>query len=307
MSVQSNGAVDPVISAPPPAAHDTHPLYWSVRREIWENRSIYIAPLIVTAVVLFASLVGSFGLAKRVRNAPNLEPAKRHAAIIKPYSIAPAPIMFTTFLVGMFYSLDALYGDRRDRSILFWKSLPVSDATTVLSKALVPFAVLPAIGFVLGTFAQLFIVVCSTFVLVIHGVNPTLLWAELGLMEPIVAIYGLAVFSLWFAPIYGWLMLVSAWARRAPVLWAVFPLLLISAVERIVLGTSWFIQFLGYRVTGAMKLAFSPEVKRGAIIDHAWQLDPLRFLSSPGLWGGLILAAAFFALAVHRRRYHEPL
>ena len=60
--------------------------------------------------------------------------------------MAPAPIMFATFLVGIFYCLDALHGERRDRSILFWKSLPVSDLTTVLSKASIPFAVLPLIG-----------------------------------------------------------------------------------------------------------------------------------------------------------------
>ena len=74
---------------------------------------------------------------------PALDPAKRHALVVRPFSMAPAPIMLATFLVGLFYSLDALYGERRDRSILFWKSLPVSDRTTVLSKASIPLVVLP--------------------------------------------------------------------------------------------------------------------------------------------------------------------
>ena len=55
----------------------------------------------------------------------------------------------------MFYCLDALYGERRDRSILFWKSLPVSDLTTVLSKASIPIVVLPLLTFAVTVATQL--------------------------------------------------------------------------------------------------------------------------------------------------------
>ena len=63
--------------------------------------------------------------------------------------------MLTAFLVGVFYCLDALHGERRDRSILFWKSLPVSDLTTVLAKASVPCRVLPPRAFALALATQL--------------------------------------------------------------------------------------------------------------------------------------------------------
>ena len=114
----------------------TRPFYWSVRRELWENRSIYIAPLIVAGVILFGYAGQCVSLCReRRRDALLLDPAHRRAAIETPYDIAAMMIILTAFIVGFFYCLDALHGERRDRSILFWKSLPVSDLTTVLSKA----------------------------------------------------------------------------------------------------------------------------------------------------------------------------
>src|SRR6266481_3059637 len=127
----------------------TRTFYWSVRRELWENRSIYIAPLIVAGVELFGFLVSSIGLPERRRDVLLLEPAKTRAAIEVPYDMAAIMLILTAFVIGVFYCLDALYGERRERSILFWKSLPVSDRTTVLSKTSVPLLVLPLITFVI--------------------------------------------------------------------------------------------------------------------------------------------------------------
>src|SRR4051794_1677891 len=94
----------------PAAIAETRPLYWSVRRELWENRSIYIAPLVVAAVVLFGSLISMIGLPRRMQTLPTHDPAQQHAVVVGHLSIAPAPIILATFLVGIFYSLDALYG-----------------------------------------------------------------------------------------------------------------------------------------------------------------------------------------------------
>jgi ABC-2 type transport system permease protein len=276
-------------------------MYWSIRREIWENRSIYLAPLIVTAFVLFGCMISTIGMPRRMRAAHT--PTRQQAVMLKPFAIAPAPIMFTTFLVGLFYSIDALYGERRDRSILFWKSLPVSDLTTVLSKAAVPLVVLPLIGFVLGFAAQIFLLLLSTIVLLGNGFSPVPLWAE---ASPVVMIYGLTAHVLWFAPIYAWLLLISAWARRATLLWAVLPLLATSAVERMAFNTSYFMSMLKYRVTGAMTEAFAGTHAKGAGFSFS-QLDPLRFLSASGLWLGLIFAAVCLAAAVRLRRNREPI
>ena len=87
----------------------TRPMYWSVRRELWENRSITIAPLAVAALVLFASLVGMVGLPGRMRAVSALDPAKQHAAVVGSLCLAPAPIMLVTFLVGLFYCLSSWF------------------------------------------------------------------------------------------------------------------------------------------------------------------------------------------------------
>jgi ABC-2 type transport system permease protein len=302
----------PVDSQPvaPAAMSETRPMYWSVRRELWENRSIYIAPLVVTAIVLFGSLIGMVGLPRRMQTLPAHAPAEQYVLVVKPFSMAPAPIMLATFLVGLFYSLDALYGERRDRSILFWKSLPVSDLTTVLSKASIPLVVLPLIAFVLSVATFFILLLLSTAVLLATRVSPAPLWAEVRFFQqPLVMLYGLTVHALWFAPIYGWLLLVSAWARRTPVLWAVLPLFAIAVVERIALNTSHLASLLRYRLMGAMATAFAVEPQRGdvGIIDQFTQLDPARFLGTPGLWLGLVFAAAFLAAAVRLRRSREPI
>src|SRR5215213_9673172 len=110
-SLANSGAGDPGYSRP-----STRPFYWSVRRELWENRSIYVAPLIVAVVVLFGFLISTIGLPERRQAVLLLEPAKARAAIEMPYNVAAMMLIFTAFIVGVFYCLDALHGERRDRS-----------------------------------------------------------------------------------------------------------------------------------------------------------------------------------------------
>jgi len=288
----------------------TRPMYWSIRRELWEHRSILVAPLVVTGFVLFGSLISMIGLPHRIQTLPTLEPARQHAVVIRPFSMAPAPIMLAAFLVGMFYSLDALHGERRDRSILFWKSLPVSDLTTVLSKASIPLVVLPLLAFALSLATQAIMLLLSTAVLLGSGVSPAPLWTEFRFFQdPLVTLYGLTVHALWFAPIYGWLLLVSVWARRTPLLWAALPFFAISILERMAFNTTHFASLVRHRVTGAMEVAFAVDPQRGdaGVIDQLSQLTPLGFLGSPGLWIGLVAAAAFLAAAARLRRYREPI
>jgi ABC-2 type transport system permease protein len=123
----------------------------------------------------------------------------------------------------------------------------------------------------------------------------------------LIQVYGLAVHALWHAPLYGWLLLVSAWARRTPFLWAVLPPVLIGGFERIAFGTSHFGSLLAYRVMGAMKEAFTVEAARTGHVTLLTQLDAGRFLTSGGLWSGLLFAALFLAAATRLRRRRGPL
>ncbi len=283
------------------------PLYWSVQRELWENRSIYIAPLVVAGVYLFGFLISMITLPHRMRDAMALDAAKQQAAIEQPYDFAALLIMGTTLIVAIFYCLDALYGERRDRSILFWKSLPVSDVTTVVSKAIIPILVLPLVTFGVTVVTQVIMLLINALALAGSGLNVAILWKNLplwhmsvGLLYHLVAMHG-----LWYAPFFGWLLLVSAWARRVPFLWAVLPPFAIGIVEKIAFNTSYFGMLLGSRFAGDMGNAAS---KAGDMsMDAMTPFTPLQFVVDSRLWIGLAITVAFLALAVRLRRYREPL
>ena len=122
----------------------------------------------------------------------------------------------------------------------------------------------------------------------------------------LVLIYALVVMTLWYAPIYGWLLLVSGWARRMAILWAVLPPLGLCIVERIAFDTHYLFSLLDYRLSGFLSEAFYYR-KGSRLEDPMALLTPLHFLSSPGLWVGLVLAAVFTAGAIWLRRNREPI
>src|ERR1700680_324909 len=190
----------------PAAMSETRPMYWSVRGELWENRSIYIAPLIVAAIVLFGFLISTIGMPHRRRAVLMLDAAQQRKVIGEPYDIAAMMLILTALIVGVFYCLDALHGERRDRSILFWKSLPVSDRTTVLSKASIPLVILPLLVFTIAVILHLVMLFLSIALLLLRGGTATL-WAHLPLFQmELVLLYGLIVLALWHAPLYAWLL-----------------------------------------------------------------------------------------------------
>src|SRR6267378_2531205 len=249
----NSGASDPGYNAA-----GTRPLYWSVWRELWENRSIYIAPLAVAVVVLFGFMISTYGMPERRRGVLLMDPAKQQALISEPYDAAAMMLIFTVFIVGVFYCLDALYGERRDRSILFWKSLPVSDLTTVLSKVSIPLLVVPLVTFAIVIATHLVMLLWTSVLLITHGMSPGSTWTHVALFRnSLVLLYGLAAIALWHAPIYGWALLVSGWARRATFLCAVVPLLAIGFFEKITFGTSHFASMLKDRLMGFAPKAFA--------------------------------------------------
>src|SRR2546423_1813263 len=208
-------------------------------------------------LLLLGFLISAINLPHSMRAVLALDPALQRAAIEKPYDIAAILTMLTAFIVGVFYCLDALHGERRDRSILFWKSLPVSDLTTVLSKASIPLVVLPVLVFAIIVATQLIMLLVATAVLLGNGVSAATLWSQLPLIQMSLALlYGLTVIALWHAPIYGWLLLVSGWARRTTFLWAGLPPLALCVVEKIAFNTSYFASLLKYRLIGWFTQAF---------------------------------------------------
>jgi ABC-2 type transport system permease protein len=285
----------------------TRRFYWSLRRELWEYRSIYIAPLAIAGLFLFGFLITAIHLPAKMRAVMTLDAMQQHDAIAMPYDIVAGLMMVTAMLVGAFYSLDALYGERRDRSILFWKSLPVSDITAVLSKASIPIVVLPLFAYAVAVATQLVMLLLSSAILLGSGVNIATLWTGLSFpqMSLLLLYHLLTVHAIWPAPIYAWLLLVSAWARRTPFLWAVLPPLAIGVLEKVVFNTTHFAAMLGNRVSGGGLEAVTPP---DSFPTHPMtHLTPGIFLSSPGLWIGLLVTAAFLIGAIRLRRHRGPI
>ena len=277
----------------------TRPLYWSVRRELWEYRSIYVAPLAVAGLTLVGFVIATIGRAMST----SLD--QRLAVLTEPYSVATALVMGTAFIVGIFYCLDALHGERRDRTILFWKSLPVSDLTTVLSKATIPFVVLPVIALVITVVMQWIMLLLSSVVLMWSGLSSATLWKQLPEFQMTLLYHLLTVHVLWYAPIYAWMLLVSGWARRAAFLWASLPLLAIGVVEKIAFNTTHFAALIQYRFSGPENLDMTEPGR--FVMDPMTHLSLGRFLATPGLWSGLVVAVIFLAAAVRLRSYQGPI
>jgi ABC-2 type transport system permease protein len=278
-------------------------LYWSIQRELWENRSIYFTPIIVAAVFLIGFVIGAFRM-HYLQMALELPPVEQRHHILHPFGFVAGLLMAVAVVVGVFYCLETLHGERRDRSILFWKSLPVSDLTTVLAKASVPMGILQLITFAVLLVTQCIMLLLSSAILMGTSLNLATLWTDVSpLRMSLMLLYHLiTVHALWHAPIYGWMLLVSGWARRAAILWAVIPPAAICIIERIAFGSSYFARLLAYRLSGPQDFAFT---QHG--FDLTMHMEFGKFLATPGLWTGLVVAAIFLYAAAQQRRYRGPI
>ena len=185
--------------------------------------------------------------------------------------------------------------------------MPVSDRTTVLSKAFLALAVAPAIGFVVALATQLILFVLGGAILGAKGIEVGSIVDKLPLGPATVSmLYGVIVHALWYAPLFALFLVVSVAARR-PILWVIAPPIVVQVLERIAFGTNFSGEFIKWRIMGAMSEAFQRgAVDSGPVLSLS-QLDPTRFLASPGLWLGLVAAGVFLFIAIRIRRFKEPL
>jgi ABC-2 type transport system permease protein len=286
----------------------TRPMYWSVRREFWENRYLCAAPLMVVAVFLVGFLISMIHLPAQMRGLTQTDPAQRWETVAMPYNTVAGLMMGTLILMSVFYCAEALHGERRDRSILFWKSLPVSDLTTVLAKASVPLVILPLITFVITVAIQIVMLLMSSVVLAGNGVSVGPLWSQLSVpqMWGRLLYHLLTAHAVWPFPVYCWLLLVSGWARRATLLWAALPVLIIGGIEKLAFNTAHFAGMVGARLLGA---SAPTDITPGNMfpLGPMTQLTPGRLVGALSFWGGLVVGAIFLIAAVRLRRYQTPL
>jgi len=298
-----------------------------VRRELWEHRAIVFVPGVFGLLFVVAVILGIFGLANvRINGEMAGMTLSELADRVEPGQWRPLmEVLFTSVAVTMqvvmgviifFYLVDALYAERRDRSILFWKSLPVSDTRVVASKFLTAAVATPAItvAVFIGTAILLWLIAGGT--VLFAGASEALAAGPGALAKTAtLMVYAMLVQALWHAPLYGWLLLASAYAKRAVLLWVTLPPIGVIVAEQILFGTERFATLLGERMVGGLPLAFSQfETGIGwhdgaeaatAFPPLAEFLTPGRFLAAPDLWAGFVVAAAFLAGAIWLRRWRD--
>jgi ABC-2 type transport system permease protein len=294
-------------TAAPASTALTRPFYWSIRRELYEYRSIYLAPLAIGGVILLGFVFVLARLPQTMRTPQGMQMMMHHRdTIAQPFDFAAGLIMAAAFIISIFYSVETLYGERRDRSILFWKSLPVSDLTTVLAKASIPLLVLPVIAYGVTVVVEAIMLLLSSAVVAANGLSVAEFWNRLQLFRTMInLLYHLVTaHMLWYAPLYAWLLLISAWAKRVPFLWAVLPPFAIGIFEKMAFHTAYFAAFMQWRVSGGQEAISNAQ---GNVLDPEMHLTPGPFLAAPGLWFGLLFAAVFLIAAARIRRQRAPL
>jgi ABC-2 type transport system permease protein len=281
---------------------------WLVRREFWENRAIWIVPTIIGGALTLATLFGRIDINGVVLS-------DEHRTVVSALMLFGFGVAFFVVMniYATWYLLDCLYADRKDRSILFWKSLPISDTATVLAKLFTGLIAIPLVYFAAADLSTLLI----AFVVSVRARNTfgASLWrADLWLQLQALWLYLIVTTAMWYLPFAGWLIAVSAWAKRAVTLWSVLPPLALYLLERWFFGTHILGSVLVDRTVGYPSHAFRDLTDRGAWVTtmiggdsitmpgSLWRaFDPIGFLSSPATWGGLAVGALFVAAAIQLR------
>ena len=223
-----------------------------IRREFWEHTALWLVPLIVTAALTVVTMFAKT-LAVRVNDVAiqHFDAPARIFMLNMTQLLWVAVLYVAAAVVGAFLALDCLYAERKDRSILFWKSLPVSDGLTVLSKFLVIVAVAPLGIFLLAAAGHLVALGIWQLRAASGAVPDVITWNTVAwLRGECVILLCLILASLWYAPLVAASMLLSAWVKRSPLLWATLPLVLVPIFEYLVFGTKHFWHFLQYRSGG---------------------------------------------------------
>jgi ABC-2 type transport system permease protein len=321
-------------------------LNWMLRREIWEHKgSLFWAPVVVAAILLFFTAASAgYGMLSHDMNfnatingrhvtttVLSQMPAEMRTSIVKvagnSYLAASVPLFLVMTFTVFFYCLSALYDERRDRSVLFWKSLPMSDQMTVFSKVLTAAVVAPIITIAAAVVMSLALLLVLGVLLATHGVNlfGALLATPALYLSPLYILGTLPVYILWALPTIGWLLMVSSWAKSKVFLWAVgvpiIALVIVKWVDFLITGNQGMNSGLTYvakevvnRGLGGLVpgiwFAFSKTTATMRPGEHGVELDTVftqswSTLAAPGVWIGAAIGIAMIFVAIRMRRWRD--
>lgn len=292
--------------------------YTLLRREFWEYRSLWMAPLTVSVLLILSALL-THGAMQIDASEPTewLDPqVKTNVFALAMWGLT-VPQYLVMIVVLSMYLVDCLYAERKDRSILFWKSLPVSDGATVGAKLCVAAVLVPFGTFVLGLVTDvLFTIVWDLRAMLGHA-HTLVVWDTVAFVKTQALMFmGLIVSILWYAPFLGALLLASAWGRRNVYLWVTLVPLVAIIVERIAFGTHHISSLLAYRSNGIWKnmhlegalLGSVTSVGQAMIVSLPTLFDRVRMapaFTNIDLWLGLAFTGACAYAAAWLRRYRD--
>jgi ABC-2 type transport system permease protein len=280
---------------------------WLIRREFWENRAIWVIPVVIGGFMILAALFGRVDLMA----IPAQVPSRTVSDI---FLVTVAATFFAVMSIySTWYLLDCLYSDRKDRSVLFWKSMPISDTQIVLSKLATALVVIPAIYFAAADLTML----AMAFIISVRA-GPTFgaaLWhLDSWLQLQVLWVYVIITATIWYLPLAAYLLTVSAWAKRAVMLWSILPPIALLLGERWFSGTHLIANQLVKRLIGYAPLAFHTNPRDGSwvttVVDNdtirtpssIWSLiDVSGFFSSPATWIGAAAGVGLVACAIQLR------
>jgi ABC-2 type transport system permease protein len=272
-----------------------------IRREFWEHRMLVFAPLVLCVLYIVLCAVGGARLSLMPLGS-DVPPSAGFLIVM--HTVFTILLYLLMAIVAFFYLCDCLFSERKDRSILFWKSLPVSDAMTVLSKLIVALICIPVVVYVLSFVTNL--VAFALFKVLYHPPAPpadiVADWSIGGWIRLNgYLIVDIPVLALWFAPVAAYQLFISAVAPRAPFVITVLPPLTLMIGEAVFLRTRYVAAFIGHRLGGGM---LTPRSGRSvqAIIDS---VNALPLLSRPELWIGVAFAAAVVFVTIRIRRHQQ--
>lgn len=223
------------------------------------------------------------------------------------------------YFVVLFYCISALYDERKDRSILFWKSLPATDTQTVLSKLVTAMLVAPLLALVAIAILHIGTLVLLALYALFHGLNPLPALWQPGLILDVWlrTLASIPVHMLWALPGIAWLLLASSWARRAPFVWAVLlPVLaavlasMLETLIRLRLPGSWVWEHVVMRILSSPGMMSLHPARWQQMADNPFT-DPITWaqlrqtLVSVETGIGLLVAVALLGAAIWLRRYRD--
>jgi len=295
-----------------------------IKREIWEHRAIYVTPIAIAVIVSLLSLAGMVTISafdKEVNmalfGATNIAgDAERRAALTVFFLGTSWVFLFALAILTTFYTLDCLYAERKDKSILFWRSLPVTDAETVVSKLLTAVFVLPAVTVAAIIATHLVNLLITTVWVMFKGGNAAhLVWGSVPLFDNWVAALIFTVASaVWMSPLIGWFLFVSAFTKRSPLLMAFMPLIIIPIIEWIFFRSKIFASAVFGRGESIplfrdidLHRFFDEEHMKinEEVVSLLAHIDVGRFLLSPSVWLGIVVCGLFATAAIYVRRYRD--